>query len=186
MIRHPVFAAAACSLLLTAPVGAQQRNAKPAPSPQGAHAQAPHQALRAPLPLPPPPPPVQLGRGDPSRQAPQRFEPHPPGRHERGPEPLLYPARVLAPRFVVHGSYGWGRWEHPAFARPVYYWDWPAVRSVSCIAADSYGDQYPVTETAIRGFGLAHMTAVEDAALDRCYAESGQDSTCYLASCSHF
>jgi hypothetical protein len=29
------------------------------------------------------------------------------------------------------------------------------------------------------------MTNVEDDALDRCYSESGQDTTCVLASCTH-
>jgi len=32
---------------------------------------------------------------------------------------------------------------------------------------------------------LANMTDVEDDALDRCYSESGQDSTCALATCTH-
>ena len=44
---------------------------------------------------------------------------------------------------------------------------------------------YPVTEAAQPGFGLADMTQVEDDALDRCYAESGQDPTCVLATCTH-
>jgi hypothetical protein len=92
----------------------------------------------------------------------------------------------MAPAVVAHGRGGWARWNHPEFARPVYYWDWDLIHGVTCTAEDSYGDQYPVTETAFPGFGLASMTAVEDDALDRCYAESGQDSTCYLATCSHF
>ena len=60
------------------------------------------------------------------------------------------------------------------------------MHTVSCIAEDSYGDQYPVTESTWAGFGLGNMTEVEDNALDRCYAESGQDPSCYLATCSHF
>jgi hypothetical protein len=43
----------------------------------------------------------------------------------------------------------------------------------------------PVSQVTVTGFGLATMTEVEDDALDRCYAESGQDPTCFLASCSH-
>jgi hypothetical protein len=54
-----------------------------------------------------------------------------------------------------------------------------------CVAEDSYGDQYPVSEAAPPGFGLSDMTGVEDDALDRCYSESGQDSTCVLATCTH-
>jgi hypothetical protein len=57
---------------------------------------------------------------------------------------------------------------------------------VTCIAEDSYGDQYPVTETTFAGFGLVNMTTVEDDALDRCAEESGGDQSCYLATCSYF
>jgi hypothetical protein len=70
------------------------------------------------------------------------------------------------------------------FARPVYTWDWAQVRTVTCVAQDSYGNQYPVTEPAALGFDLARVGDVEDDALDRCYAESGQDPTCALVSCS--
>jgi hypothetical protein len=72
------------------------------------------------------------------------------------------------------------------FRRPVYYWNWGALRNVTCTAEDSYGDQYPVTESTFPGFGLANMTAIEDDALDRCYAESSQDPSCVLLSCSQF
>jgi hypothetical protein len=93
--------------------------------------------------------------------------------------------RVLAPRQITHGRSSWTHWEHPEFARPTYYWDWGRVHNVTCIAEDSYGDQYPVSEGAPPGFDLDAMTGVEDDALDRCYAESGQDTTCYLAACTH-
>jgi hypothetical protein len=94
--------------------------------------------------------------------------------------------RVLAPRMVEHGKHVWTHWEHPEFARPAYYWDWAIIHSVSCVAEDSYGDQYPVTESTVPGFGLDNMTTIEDDALDRCYQESGSDNSCYLATCSHF
>jgi hypothetical protein len=95
--------------------------------------------------------------------------------------------RVLAPRVIERGREGhWPRWEHPEFARPIYYWDWSVVRSVTCVAEDSYGDQYPVTETTGPGFGLIDVTQVEDEALDRCYAESGQDPSCFLLTCSPY
>jgi hypothetical protein len=92
--------------------------------------------------------------------------------------------RVLAPKSVVHGHGEWAHWNHPDFARPIYYWDWPHVHTVTCVAEDSYGDQYPVSEAAAPGFALANMTDVEDDALDRCYSESGQDTTCVLATCT--
>jgi hypothetical protein len=119
------------------------------------------------------------------RPAPPPFQAHPAGVHPHGPIVRPHPIRVLAPKPVVHGRSGWTHWEHPEFTRPVYYWNWQGVHNVTCIAEDSYGDQYPVTEAAAPGFGLSNMTDVEDDALDRCYSESGQDSTCYLATCTH-
>jgi hypothetical protein len=122
----------------------------------------------------------------PPRAAPPRFEAHPPGVHPHGPTVRPHAVRVLKPTTVRYGVHPWHRWTHPEFARPVYYWDWPHIRTISCTAEDSYGDQYPVTESTFRGFGLVNMTVVEDDALDRCYAESGGDQSCYLASCAHF
>jgi len=122
------------------------------------------------------------------RQAPtpQQFKGHPPGEHPHGQMVRPHPVRVLPPKPVVRGRREWPHWNHPEIARPLYYWSWGAVHGVACVAEDSYGDQYPVTETVSPGFGPDQMTAIEDDALDRCYAESGQDPTCYLASCSHF
>ncbi len=124
-------------------------------------------------------------RSRPPRPAPPPFQAHPPGVHPHGPIVRPHPVRVLAPRAVVHGRSGWAHWDHPEFARPTYYWNWEGVHNVTCIAEDSYGDQYPVSEAAAPGFGLTNMTDVEDDALDRCYSESGQDTTCYLATCTH-
>jgi hypothetical protein len=119
------------------------------------------------------------------RPPPRPFQAHPPGTHPHGPMVRQHPVRVLAPTAVVHGHAGWAHWEHPEFARPSYYWNWAAVHNVSCIAEDSYGDQYPVSEAWAPGSTLANMTDVEDDALDRCYSESGQDTTCFLATCTH-
>jgi hypothetical protein len=126
----------------------------------------------------------------PPRAAPPAWRAHPPGPHPQGPgfHPGYHPhaVRVLRPRAYRWGEHPWHRWDHPEFARPVYYWDWGVVRNVSCIAEDSYGDQYPVSLTTFPGFGLDNMTTVEDDALNRCYDESGGDPSCYLATCSHF
>ncbi len=119
------------------------------------------------------------------RSQPPAFQPHPAGVHPRGAVVRPRPVRVLAPRVVDRGHHEWTHWEHTQLVRPAYYWDWQRIHSVMCVAEDSYGDQYPVTEAAQPGFGLADMTQVEDDALDRCYAESGQDPTCVLASCTH-
>jgi hypothetical protein len=122
----------------------------------------------------------------PPRIAPPRFQPHPPGAHPHGAIVRQHPVRVLRPKVITRGEHPWRHWEHPEFSRPAYYWDWAAVRSVTCIAEDSYGDQYPVTQTAAPGFGMSSMTEIEDQALDRCNSESGGDPSCYLATCSHF
>jgi hypothetical protein len=122
----------------------------------------------------------------PARRAPPPpFHAHPAGAHPHGPTVRPHPIRVLAPRMVVHGRTGWTHWNHPEVVRPAYYWDWPNVHTVTCIAEDSYGDQYPVSEAAPPGFGLESMTEVEDDAFDRCYSESGHDATCVLTTCTH-
>ena len=119
------------------------------------------------------------------RPVPQRFEPHHPGVHPNGPSVHSHAVRVLSPTVVVYGNTQWNHFERPEFSRPLYYWDWTVVRNVTCIAEDSYGDQYPVTEATFSGFGLTNMTMVENDALDRCASESGGDPSCYLATCSH-
>jgi hypothetical protein len=128
---------------------------------------------------------AERGRPAPPRPAPPPFQAHPRGVHPRGRVVPQHAVRVLAPRPVFHGRTGWVHWEHPEFPRPIYYWEWESVHNVTCIAEDSYGDQYPVSEAAAPGFALANMSDVEDDALDRCYAESGQDTTCFLATCTH-
>jgi len=120
------------------------------------------------------------------RPAPPKFAPHPRGVHPHGPMVRQHALRVLQPRIVPYGAHQWTHWEHPEFARPAYYWDWGIIHNVSCVSEDSYGDQYQVTESTFSGFGLVNMTTIEDDALDRCYDESGNDASCYLASCAHF
>jgi hypothetical protein len=56
--------------------------------------------------------------------------------------------------------------------------------AASCKSASSPKENI-LSEGAAPGFGLANMTDVEDDALDRCYSESGQDTTCVLAACTH-
>ena len=73
--------------------------------------------------------------------------------HPHGPIVLQHPVRVLPPRVITPGHREWKHWDHSEIARPLYYWDWGAIHSVTCIAEDSYGDQYPVTQTVDRGFG---------------------------------
>jgi hypothetical protein len=128
---------------------------------------------------PPGPPPAQVHRSEPPK-----WQPHPPGPHPHGPVVRQHPVRVLAPR--PYGAHAWHHWSHPEYARPVYYWNWTTIHNVTCVAEDSYGDQYPVAATWTPGWGLQNMTYVEDEALDRCYQESGGDQSCYLATCSHY
>ncbi len=164
-----VIALLPASLLAFASAGAQERR----PPGQAEQRRGPgpqHEERRVAAPRAPPP----------------RFQAHPPGVHPHGPMVRQHPVRVLGPRTVEPHRRVWRRWEHPEFSRPVYYWDWSTVQAVTCTAEDSYGDQYPVTERAGPGFNLPDMTGVEDDALDRCYAESGGDSSCFLLTCTHF
>jgi hypothetical protein len=120
------------------------------------------------------------------RPAPPKFAAHPQGPHPHGPIVRPHPIRILQPRVIPYNTHTWSHWEHPEFARPAYYWDWTLVHNVTCVAEDSYGDQYPVTEATVSGFGLINMTTIEDDAMDRCYSESGSDPSCFLLTCSHF
>jgi hypothetical protein len=130
------------------------------------------------------------GENLPPRAPAPEWRGHPPGVHPAGngwhPAYHPHPVRVLRPRTMRYGEHPWQRWGHAEFVRPVYYWDWALIHNVSCTAEDSYGDQYPVTESTFAGFGLVNMTQVEDDALDRCYQESGGDESCHLATCTHF
>ena len=116
--------------------------------------------------------PEQRGRAEQSvrpvpRETQQPYRAHPPGTHPHGAIVRPHAVRVLPPRAVIQGRTSWQHWRHPEFTRPLYYWDWGAIGTVTCTAEDSYGDQYPVTQTAGPGFGLPNMTPVEDAALDQ-------------------
>ncbi|HXU69657.1 MAG TPA: hypothetical protein VN947_10020 [Polyangia bacterium] len=121
------------------------------------------------------------------RPEPPRYVGHQPGYHP--PHPVVVhrnPVRVMAPKVIRWGAHPWRHWEHPEFARPVYYWNWGEVHNVSCTAEDSDGDQYPVSVSTWSGFGLQNMSSVEDDALDRCYAETQGDQSCYVATCTHY
>lgn len=181
----------ATALLLAAPLTAAV--AQPGPGDRRIEVRPAPPARSVPPPVVRPPevrpaPPMGTGvRVVPApRPMPPRFLPHPVGPHPHGPIVRPHSVRVLSPRIVEHGHHAWRHWEHPEFARPVYYWDWANIHQVTCIAEDSYGDQYPVTETVGRGFGLNNMADVEDDALDRCNDESGGDANCYLATCTHY
>jgi hypothetical protein len=126
----------------------------------------------------------------PPRAPPPVWRGHPPGAHPTNASfhPIYHPhaVRVLRPHTMRYGEHPWHHWSHAEFVRPVYYWDWSLIHNVTCVAEDSYGDQYPVTESTFAGFGLVNMTAVEDDALDRCYEESGSDESCHIATCTHY
>src|SRR5262245_42741562 len=93
-----------------------------------------------------------------ARPEPPKFQPHPRGIHPRGATVHPHAVRVMKPHIAKFGVHPWHHWGHPEFVRPVYYWDWGHIRQVTCIAEDSYGDQYPVTEEVMRGFGLVQMS----------------------------
>jgi hypothetical protein len=93
--------------------------------------------------------------------------------------------RRAVPYPVHRGFYPWPHWNHPGFERPAYNWDWEAVTSVTCTAADSLGNLYPVAEDGYVGAEYRdQMNALEDAALDRCHDENGQDTGCTFVDCT--
>lgn len=82
------------------------------------------------------------------------------------------------------GHYPWVHWEHPIYVRPIYDWNWPQLQVVTCTAEDSFGDLFPVTEDGY--FGSVYQDRIgeiEDAALDRCYDESADRTSCRLLDC---
>jgi hypothetical protein len=84
-----------------------------------------------------------------------------------------------------HGGYYWPHWDAPFWARPIYYWNWATLHAVTCVSADSVGDEYTVTEDGYSGLvyqGIINQ--VEDASMDRCYNESGEDPGCHLVACT--
>jgi len=84
-----------------------------------------------------------------------------------------------------HGR-GYGlRWVHPYFIRPIYGWNWVDVRTVTCVARNSRGQEFPVT--ASDGYGVVYrdrLPQIEDMAMDRCYQETGGDTSCALLLCT--
>ena len=76
----------------------------------------------------------------PPRPAPPKFQAHPPGVHPHGPMVRPHALRVMRPTVARYGAHPSHHWEHPEFARPVYYWDWSLVRNISCTAEASYGN----------------------------------------------
>lgn len=57
--------------------------------------------------------------------------------------------------------------------------------TVTCTAQDSVGELFPVTEDGYVGVAYEPvLPQIEDAALDRCYAETGGDPGCFLVGCN--
>jgi hypothetical protein len=102
------------------------------------------------------------------------------------PHPAFHPAHVYNPYVIHRGAFGWARWA-PTYewVRPTYYFEWDRLRVLTCMSEDSYGDQYPVTESGYHGpMFRDQLGAVEDASLSRCYDESGHDPQCRLITCT--
>jgi hypothetical protein len=95
-----------------------------------------------------------------------------------------HPGHGVNPYPVHGGHYPWPHWPHPGFDRPVYGWDWDHLRVVTCTATNDAGDLFPVTEDGYAGFEYQNRLAeIEDAAIDRCYNETGGDESCRLLDC---
>jgi hypothetical protein len=85
---------------------------------------------------------------------------------------------------VAHGGYyPWPHWDRNNVIRP-YDFEWNNLKSVTCVAQDRYRTQYPVTEDGYEGSTYQdRMSEIEQATVDRCFAESN-DTDCQLVSCT--
>jgi hypothetical protein len=54
---------------------------------------------------------------------------------------------------------------------------------VTCTSVDSNGNYYPVTDDGWVGVWQQHIGDIEDASLNRCYAESNGDAGCTFVDC---
>lgn len=115
-----------------------------------------------------------------------------PGRPNGGYRPG-YPTggyRPVRPAYPVvrhiGRNYGWAPWRHRVVVRNYYPFEWRRVLEVTCTARSPYyGWDYSVTEAGYRGEAYQNlMVDVENAALDRCYSETGGDEGCYLVGCT--
>jgi hypothetical protein len=155
------------------------------PGPQGPGPGGPGFGPRPPEPVGPRPGPVGPGPSGPG------FGPRPPV--VVGPRPPFGPVgpggpggpgRVWDPIPIRQGQYPGPAWNHPVFQRPVFGWNWDQVRVVTCTATDAYGNQYPVTESDYVGLAYQQqINNIEDAAMDMCFQDSG-DEGCRLLDCT--
>lgn len=101
--------------------------------------------------------------------------------------PSFRPVRPAYPVVRHIGrNYGWAPWRHRVVVRNYYPFEWRRVLEVTCTARSSaYGWDYSVTEAGYNGEAYQNlMVHVENAALDRCYNETGGDESCYLLGCT--
>ncbi len=160
----------------------------PAPRPQPI-APRPQPIAPRPQPIAPRPQPIAPR---PQPIDPRPIDPRPIGPRPIGPRPIgpgpVYPRPInhtFDPINVRIGGLPWAPWEHPIFERPVFGWNWDGLTEVTCTAEDSNGDVYPVTDADYYGVEYqANLDSIEDAALDRCYDESGGDEGCQLVTCT--
>jgi hypothetical protein len=84
------------------------------------------------------------------------------------------------------------RWFTP-WVRPIYSWNWMAVRETTCTAQDSWGNQYPATWVPPAypyNAWNSGMVVAEDNAMGTCYwntppgnGAGGQSGGCHLVAC---
>lgn len=99
-------------------------------------------------------------------------------RRDRNPSNIrsspLYHPRPIYPRAPWYTPNPW----------PVYPWNWPARFSIMCVAQDSYGNYFDVTEFGYTGWDYqTFMSAVIQASVTRCYYSTGGDIGCRLVFC---
>jgi hypothetical protein len=63
-------------------------------------------------------------------------------------------------------------------------WQWDSLVSVTCSAVDSQGQEFPVTESGYSADEWqVNITAIQEAALNQCYADTNGDEACAPQEC---
>ena len=98
---------------------------------------------------------------------------------------VFMPNHNFDPIRIRDGYRQWPHWDRPFFARPDFDFNWAQLRLVTCIATDSNGDEFPITEDEFWGYNyMERLTSIEDQAIDRCFAETNGDTGCALLTCN--
>jgi hypothetical protein len=145
-----------------------------------------HRGSRGPIIRGPMRPIGHPGGGVVVRPMPRRPVPRPPVVVRPMPRPGRVIVRGPRPPVVIRGGiYGWPVFRHRTVVSRVYPFIWNRLQSVTCTSINNYGEEFSVTESGYYGDAYYPiMVNVENAAVDRCYAETGGDMSCRILTCA--